>query len=85
MSGLTEKDPNTGERIPYAGILQDLDGKTVIIKDFTTILNSSEETKTEIYGQLRSIYDGFYEKAFGTMRKKVSIKAVIGLLVGVMV
>ncbi len=46
-------------------------------------LNSSEETKTEIYGQLRSIYDGYYEKAFGTMREKVSIEAVIGLLVGV--
>ena len=83
VSGLTEKDPDTGDRVPYAGILQDLDGKTVIIKDFTTILNSSEETKTEIYGQLRSIYDGFYEKAFGTMREKISIEAVIGLLVGV--
>lgn len=83
VSGLAEKNKDTGEREPVAGILQDLNGKTVIVKDFTTILNSSEETKTEIYGQLRSIYDGYYEKAFGTMRMKVSIEAVIGLLVGV--
>lgn len=83
VSGLSEKDKETGERVPVAGILRDLDGRTVIVKDFTTILNSSEETKTEIYGQLRSIYDGYFEKAFGTMRRKVSVEAVIGLLVGV--
>ena len=55
----------------------------MIVKDFTTILNSSDETKTAIYGQPRSIYDGYFEKAFGTMSDKVSIQAVIGLIVGV--
>ena len=64
VSGKAEKNKETDEYEPIAGILQDLDGKTVVVKDFTTILNSSKEAKTEIYGQLRSIYDGFFEKAF---------------------
>jgi hypothetical protein len=83
VSGLMEKDKETGDRKPVAGILQDLNGKTLIIKDFTTILNSSDETKTAIYGQLRSIYDGYFEKAFGTSREKISVTSIIGLLVGV--
>jgi hypothetical protein len=83
ISGKAEKNKDTDEYEPIAGILRDIDGNTVVVKDFTTILNSSEETRTEIYGQLRSIYDGFFEKAFGTMRRKVSVESTIGLLVGV--
>jgi hypothetical protein len=60
-----------------------MDGKTLVVKDLTTLLNSSEENRTEIYGQLRSIYDGFFEKGFGTLPKKVSINARIGLIAGV--
>jgi len=83
ISGMARLDKNTDEMVPIAGILQDLDGKTVIIKDFTTLLNSSEENRNEIYGQLRSIYDGYFEKAFGSIRRKVSVTAKIGLVAGV--
>jgi len=83
VSGMAEKDKETGEMVPVAGILQDLDGKTVVVKDLTTLLQSAEEGRNEIYGQLRSIYDGFYEKAFGSIRRKVSITATIGLVCGV--
>jgi hypothetical protein len=83
ISGLTQKNSETGEPEPIGGILQHLDGKTVVVKDFTTLLNSAEDSRTEIYGQLRSIYDGYFEKAFGTMPRKVSVRAKIGLVCGV--
>ncbi len=83
ISGMAEKNHDTGEYEPIAGILQDLDGKTMMIKDFTTVLAMNEDKRNEIYGQLRSIYDGYFQKAFGTMRRKISVKAKIGLVVGV--
>jgi len=83
ISGMARLDKETDEMVPIAGILQDLDGRTVLVKDLTTLLNSSEDERNEIYGQLRSIYDGYYEKAFGTIRRKVSVKAIIGLVCGV--
>jgi hypothetical protein len=83
ISGLTQKNKETGEPEPIGGILQHIDGMVPLVKDFTTLLNSSEETRSEIYGQLRSIYDGYYEKAFGTMPRKVSVRAKIGLVCGV--
>jgi len=83
VSGVAEKNKESGEWEPIAGLLQDLDGKTLIVKDFTTILNANEDTRTEIYGQLRSIYDGYFERGYGTMRRKVSVNAIIGLVVGV--
>jgi hypothetical protein len=83
ISGLTRKNPETGEPEPIGGLLKHLDNRTVVVKDFTTLLNSSEESRSEIYGQLRSIYDGYFEKAFGTMPEKVSVRAKIGLVCGV--
>ena len=83
VSGMAEKDKDTGEMVPIAGIMQDLDGKVLVLKDFTTILSTNEDTRTEIYGQLRSAYDGYFEKAFGTMRRKVSVHSTFGIVAGV--
>ena len=83
VSGIAEKDKDSGEYRPIAGIMQDLDGKCLIIKDFTTILSMNQDSRTEIYGQLRAAYDGYFEKAFGTMREPVRVKAKFGLLAGV--
>lgn len=83
VSGMAEKDEDTGEMVPIVGIMQDLNGKVLVLKDFTTILSTNEDTRTEIYGQLRSAYDGYYEKAFGTMRRKVSVHSTFGLVAGV--
>ena len=82
VSGLAEKDRD-GNTVPRAGILQDLDGKVLHLKDFTTILSSSEENRQAIYGQLRSAFDGYYEAAFGTMREPVRVSSRFGLVAGV--
>ena len=46
-------------------LLPKLDGKVLVIKDFTTVLSGRRDVRTEICGQLRDIYDGFCEKSFG--------------------
>jgi len=43
-----------------------LNGKTLILKDFTTILSMRSEQQQEILAQLREVYDGYFAKAFGT-------------------
>ena len=83
VSGLARKNPDTGEMEPIAGILDQLEGKVLVLKDFTTILSSDEGSRSAIYGQLRSAYDGYLESGFGTMKKKVSINAKFGFLAGV--
>lgn len=83
ISGKAEKNKTTGEYEPKAGILRQLDGRCLTLKDFTTILSSSDETRTSIYGQLRAAYDGYFEKAFGTMPNPIRIRSSFGLVAGV--
>ena len=83
ISGLTRKNRDTGEPEPVGGLLFRMDGKCLLLKDFTTILSSDQGTRSEIYGQLRSIYDGYYEKGFGTLPDPIRVKAKIGLVAGV--
>ena len=64
-------------------ILPDLDGKLLVIKDFTTILNKPERTRDELLGQLRSVYDGFFEQAYGSGVKKKGFHARFGILAAV--
>lgn len=47
-------------------LLPKLDGKTLIIKDFTTVLSMQRDRRAELFGQLRDAYDGQASKAFGT-------------------
>ena len=63
-----------------AGILQDLNGKVLVIKDFKAVLSMPEIVRSEIYGQLRAIYDGYYEKGFGTLPEPIRVKATLGLI-----
>ena len=83
VSGLTRLDRETKEYIPIAGLLSSLDGKVLVLKDFTTILSSAEETRTAIYGQLRSAYDGYFEGGFGTLKEPIRVRATFGLVAGV--
>jgi len=83
ISGKVEKDKETGEIYPVAGILDQLDGKVLVIKDFTVVLSSLDATRTEIYGQLRAIHDGYFEKGFGTLKEPIRVTARIGLIVAV--
>jgi len=82
VPGSKTKDNPEGVRIP-AGILQHLDGKVLVIKDFTVILGMRKENRYEIFAQLRSIYDGYWEKAFGSMLYPVRVYATIGFVAGV--
>lgn len=47
-------------------LIPKLNGKTLIIKDFTSILGKREQEKDEIFGILRDAYDGKSGKVFGT-------------------
>lgn len=63
-------------------LLPSLDGKTLIIKDFTSILEMRRESRDEIFGQLRDAFDGFTEKDFATVGHK-SFDARFHVLAGV--
>ena len=47
-------------------LIPQLNGKTLVIKDFTSILGKRENEKDEIFGILRDAYDGKCGKVFGT-------------------
>lgn len=63
-------------------LLNEMSGKIVVMKDFTTILQSRAEDRTAIFGQLRSVYDGTFEKGFG-MAGRVTWEGKIGLVAAV--
>lgn len=51
-------------------LLPHLHQKTLVIKDFTTILAKKEQEKEEIFGILRDAYDGSSSKVFGNGQKR---------------
>ena len=52
-------------------LLPQIIGKTLVIEDFTGIMNLSASDQDEIYGVLRSAYNGRYEKPFGHVGRRV--------------
>lgn len=64
ISGAAWNNGNDPSLIPK------LDGKVLIIKDFTTILAKRDQEKDEIFGILRDAYDGSCSKVFGTGQKR---------------
>lgn len=64
-------------------ILPLINGKMLIIKDFTSILQMDYRQRDEVFGQLREAYDGYLEKAFGSGVGKVSYESKFGILAGV--
>jgi hypothetical protein len=65
-----------------ASLLPRVDGKTIVMKDFTSILTMHRDARAEILSQLREIYDGAYSKDFGN-GKHVEWRGKVGLLAGV--
>ena len=63
-------------------LLPKIDGKTVTMKDFGTVLTMYREKKAEILAQLREIYDGGFTKEFGN-GKTFKWSGKVGLLAGV--
>jgi hypothetical protein len=69
LSGYVE-EPVTGRKQKpkkKPQLLDSLDGKTVVIKDMTTLLSGRDDKVKKILGELQSIYDGEYAKATGTV------------------
>lgn len=69
--------PKNGVNDP--SLLPKLNDKTLILKDFTTLLSMRSEQQQEIIAQFREIYDGRYTKVFGT-GKKVDWQGRVGLI-----
>jgi len=51
-------------------LLPKLDGKTVVMKDFSLIHSKPSEQRAELFGVLRDAYDGFSSRAIGNMHTK---------------
>ncbi len=69
-----------GERID---LLPKLDGKLLVIKDFTSILSKKTDDATAIFADLREAYDGYLEKSFGSGVGIKSYHSQFGLIAGV--
>jgi len=63
-------------------LLPKLGGKTVIMKDFGSVLTLHRDARAEILAQLREIYDGSYAKSWGN-GKSFEWNGKMGLLAGV--
>ncbi len=79
ISGLTfgKKDKMNRDLLPL------LDKKVLLIKDFTVVLEKNKDERKDILGQLRGIYDGYFEKKFGTKEAKISYNSRFGIIAGV--
>lgn len=82
ISGKMYKDEETGET-HYLGKLKEIDGKVLLIKDFTVILSKPPIERDEIFSQFRDIYDGYMEKAFGNFDDVIRVKCFMGFIAGV--
>jgi hypothetical protein len=83
ISGKIIKDPETGKMRPVKGLLSQLDGKTLIIKDFTIILQSDQKERYLVFSQFRGAYDGYYAAAYGTWDKPIRLECVFTVMTGV--
>jgi hypothetical protein len=63
-------------------LLARLSDEILVLKDFTTVLEMHREERQAILAQLREIYDGRYDKAWGTGRE-LHWEGRVGLLAGV--
>lgn len=63
-------------------LLPKLNGRILVVKDFTTILTMHFSSRDEIFGVLRDCYDGKTEKIFGNGLRR-SYTSQFGILAGV--
>jgi hypothetical protein len=83
LSSLTENTLISGlKNKTDPSLIPKLDGKILVIKDFTAILSIHKEARASIIGDLRDAYDGECSKTFGTGERK-SYKSKFGLIAGV--
>jgi ribosomal protein L37AE/L43A len=67
LSSLTPATLVSGMNLGGAdpSLLPQLDGRVLVIKDFTNVLTLNPLAREEIFGTLRDAYDGEYAKVFG--------------------
>jgi hypothetical protein len=70
-------DPNKVDLLPK------LDGKLLIIKDFTSILSKKPDDAAAIFADLREAYDGYLEKSYGSGVGTKAYSARFGLIAAV--
>jgi hypothetical protein len=64
-------------------LLPELDGKVLIIKDFTSVLSKKSEDQSAIFADLREAYDGYLEKSYGSGVGTKRYQSRFGLIAGV--
>ena len=70
ISSVTKNTFLSGMKQKEMSLLYQLNDKTLLIKELTTLLTMRPDDKAEIFSQLREIYDGYISKAFGSTGKK---------------
>jgi len=81
ISGWSEKKRRINTKVEDS-LLFKIDGKILVMKDFTTVLQMRMDNRAEILSQLREIYDGRYSKAFG-IKQEVFWEGKLGFIAGV--
>jgi hypothetical protein len=85
LSELTPKTFASGLEVPGGhdpSLLRRLTDEILLLKDFTTVLEMRREDLQAILAQLREIYDGRYDKTWGTGRE-LHWEGCLGFLAGV--
>lgn len=85
IDSLTPKTLVSGSQGPGGidpSLIPQLDGQVMCLKDFTTVLEMNLASRDEIFGQLRSAYDGEFTKPFGTGTLR-SYDSKFGIITGV--
>ncbi len=65
LSGLSEQEGREG-----LDLLPKIDGKTLVIRDFTTFLSKRSDVVQEFFGRLRTYFDGEYSDHWGSIGEK---------------
>jgi len=63
-------------------VLQDAHGKRVITLDISPIITKSKETRKQLFGIFRSVYDGSFVSAFGSTQGLLKQKSFFDWLLG---
>jgi hypothetical protein len=84
ISTLTPQSLISGlQGVKDTDLMPKLDGKLLIIKDFTSILSKKSEDQTAIFADLREAYDGYLEKSYGSGVGIKRYRANFGIIAGV--
>jgi hypothetical protein len=73
---------NVRQDRPDPSLLDKLKNHVLCIKELTTVLSKRAESRAEILGQLREVYDGVFDKAWGT-GKQFTWEGRVSLIAGV--